>query len=59
MRAAWRKWNGTIALDSAHFDIEGKSDGKPGEDQMRRMLQTLLRDRFQLTLHGGTTQLRI
>ena len=31
--------------------IEAKADGNPTKDQMRLMVQSLLADRFKLTLH--------
>lgn len=38
-------------LESERYDIVGKAAGEVDEDQLRLMLQTLLADRFKLTLH--------
>jgi uncharacterized protein (TIGR03435 family) len=43
------KW---VASDE--FVIEAKADGNPTKDQMRLMMQSLLADRFKLTLHFET-----
>jgi uncharacterized protein (TIGR03435 family) len=43
---------GWITADQ--YDIEAKAEGEPSQDQMKRMLQTLLRDRFKLALHHET-----
>jgi uncharacterized protein (TIGR03435 family) len=42
---------GPTWLDSDHFDIEGRADGDPSMDEMKRMLQSLLVDRFKLKVH--------
>jgi uncharacterized protein (TIGR03435 family) len=42
---------GPAWLDSDHFDIEGRADGDPSMDEMKRMLQSLLVDRFKLKVH--------
>ena len=34
-----------------HFDMEARVGGNPTKDQMRRMMQSLLRDRFKLATH--------
>jgi uncharacterized protein (TIGR03435 family) len=39
------------------WDIQGRASGNPTKDQMRLMLQTLLADRFKLSLHFETRQL--
>jgi uncharacterized protein (TIGR03435 family) len=41
---------------SEFFDIEARADGTPTKDQMRLMMQSLLADRFKLTLHSETQQ---
>ena len=46
-------------LDSAHYDIEAKSETNISNDQMRVMLQALLHDRFKLMLHHDTKELPI
>lgn len=33
------------------YDIEARTDGNPGKDQMRLMMRSLLADRFQLRTH--------
>ncbi len=38
-------------LQSDHFDITAKTDGPTDEDTMKRMLQSLLADRFGLIFH--------
>lgn len=44
-------------LGSERYDIAAKSAGEAPEDQLRQMLQTLLAERFQLTLHRQTKEL--
>ncbi len=55
-------------FDSDHFDVEAKPEDAPAagqpklgrddrEEQMKLMLQTLLADRFKLTLHHDTKEL--
>jgi hypothetical protein len=39
------------------FDIQARASGNPTKDQMRLMLQSLLADRFKLTVHYETQQL--
>jgi len=46
-------------IDSERFDIEARADGKPGNEQERLMLQSLLEDRFKLVLHHETRRLPI
>jgi bla regulator protein blaR1 len=46
-------------IDSVGYDIEGKAEGKPNQHQMQLMMQTLLRERFQLALHKATKDLPI
>jgi uncharacterized protein (TIGR03435 family) len=38
-------------MESARFDITAKTENKTGNEQMMQMLQSLLAERFQLTLH--------
>jgi uncharacterized protein (TIGR03435 family) len=38
-------------INTAHFDIEARAEGNPGQDQMLEMLRTLLADRFKLVVH--------
>jgi uncharacterized protein (TIGR03435 family) len=46
-------------IDSEHFDIEARAEGNPTREQKLEMLQSLLEDRFKLTLHHKTRQLPI
>jgi uncharacterized protein (TIGR03435 family) len=48
-------------IESDKFDITGKSegDGQPNPNQLKTMLQKLLADRFQLTLHRDKKQLTV
>lgn len=41
-------------LTSDRFDVEAKSQGDPGFDQIRPLLRALIADRFRLKLHMGT-----
>jgi uncharacterized protein (TIGR03435 family) len=46
-------------LDSAHFNIVGKSAGPASEEQLQLMMQTLLVDRFKLVLHHQTKEFQV
>jgi uncharacterized protein (TIGR03435 family) len=39
------------------FDIEARANGNPTKDQMRMMMQSLLADRFKLSMHYETQEL--
>jgi uncharacterized protein (TIGR03435 family) len=39
------------------YDIEARAPGPPGDDDLRRMFQTLLEDRFNLKVHRETREL--
>ena len=41
------------------YDIEAKTQGNPTKDQMRLMMQSLMADRFKLTVHHETRQLPV
>jgi uncharacterized protein (TIGR03435 family) len=43
-------------INTAHFDIEARSDSSPTPDQMREMLRTMLADRFKLVVHRETKE---
>jgi uncharacterized protein (TIGR03435 family) len=43
--------------DSDRFDIQAKAAANPGSDQTGQMWQSLLADRFKLTMHHETRQL--
>ena len=44
---------------SERFDIQARAAGNPTKDQMRLMMQTLLVDRFKLSMHRETRQLPV
>jgi uncharacterized protein (TIGR03435 family) len=44
-------------INSDRFDIEGKAEGRPNQEQMREMLRSLLADRFKLVVHRETRQM--
>jgi uncharacterized protein (TIGR03435 family) len=46
-------------LDSEHFDIEAKAEGNPTKDQFRLMVQSLLADRFKLSMHHETREIPV
>lgn len=45
-------------LASRNFDVNAKASGKVTEGELRQMLQTLLKDRFQLKAHPAEKDLR-
>ncbi|HKO20862.1 MAG TPA: TIGR03435 family protein [Acidobacteriaceae bacterium] len=45
-------------IRSDHFDITAKSDGPAEEEEMKRMLQALLADRFGLTFHREQKEMK-
>jgi uncharacterized protein (TIGR03435 family) len=45
-------------LSSARYDIEAKADRPVNRDQMRRMLRTLLEDRFRMSVRRETRELK-
>lgn len=49
---------GPAWIDSDKFDITAKADGPATEDEMKRMLQTLLTDRFRLSFHHQEKELK-
>jgi uncharacterized protein (TIGR03435 family) len=46
-------------IDQDRFEVIAKGDSSAGADKVRLMLQALLEDRFQLTLHRETKQQNI
>jgi bla regulator protein BlaR1 len=46
-------------IDSDRYDIEAKAEGEPGKDQIMKMLQTLLAERFKLTVHREMRELPV
>jgi uncharacterized protein (TIGR03435 family) len=42
---------------TTRFDIQGTAQGNPTKDQMRLMMQSLLADRFKLSVHYETRQI--
>ncbi|MCX6633102.1 MAG: TIGR03435 family protein [Candidatus Solibacter sp.] len=61
IRWAWRvsefQVSGPDWLDSERYEIAGKAAGPATEEQLRLMMQTLLRERFKLALHRQTKEL--
>jgi uncharacterized protein (TIGR03435 family) len=49
---------GPAWIDSDKFDITAKADGPATDDEMKRMMQTLLADRFRLSLHHQEKELK-
>jgi uncharacterized protein (TIGR03435 family) len=61
---AYNVWDFQISggagwIDSAPYDIEGKVAGTPNQEQMKQMMQTLLGERFRLSLHRDSRELPI
>jgi len=54
LRATLPKW---VITD--RFDIQARAEGNPSKDQMRLMMQSLLADRFKMTMHRETRQLPV
>src|SRR5579883_1867476 len=46
-------------IDSQRYDINAKAAGAVKEQELRRMLQTLLTDRFKLVFHRETKELPV
>jgi len=46
-------------INSEGYDIEAKVEGDPSPDQMRRMMQSLLEDRFKMKAHRETKDLPV
>jgi uncharacterized protein (TIGR03435 family) len=46
-------------MNSEHFDISAKSESNPNDIQVRRMLQSLLAERFRLVVHRDTRDVPI
>jgi uncharacterized protein (TIGR03435 family) len=46
-------------IDSDHFDVSAKAENNVTFEQMRPMLQSLLSDRFQLTVKNNTKELPV
>jgi uncharacterized protein (TIGR03435 family) len=46
-------------INSEGYDIEAKAEGNPSPEQMQRMMQTLLEDRFKLRAHRETKELPV
>jgi uncharacterized protein (TIGR03435 family) len=44
---------------SDRYDIQARAAGNPTKDQMRLMMQTMLADRFKLTVHTETRELPV
>jgi uncharacterized protein (TIGR03435 family) len=54
-----RQIAGPSWLVSDHFDITAKTDGPTDEATMKRMLQTLLADRFSLSFHREPKEMNV
>jgi uncharacterized protein (TIGR03435 family) len=50
---------GPAWLDSVHYDISAKPESSPKQGEIPLMLQALLTDRFQLTIHRETKELPV
>jgi len=50
---------GPAWLDSARYDVIAKPEKKPQQGEIQLMLQSLLADRFQLTVHRETKELPV
>jgi uncharacterized protein (TIGR03435 family) len=46
-------------IDSERFDIEARAEGNPTKDEFRLMVQSVLADRFKMTIHRETRQLPV
>jgi uncharacterized protein (TIGR03435 family) len=46
-------------MDSARYDISAKSETTPKEGEVSLMIQALLKERFQLTMHQETKELPV
>src|SRR5580658_3505711 len=54
----YRIFGGPSWLESETYDLEAKADGPVGVNQLKLMLRGLLADRFKLTLHRETKELK-
>jgi uncharacterized protein (TIGR03435 family) len=50
---------GPAWIDSARYNVVAKSEKKPAPEESMRMLQVLLKDRFQLVLHSETKEMPV
>ena len=55
----YRISGGPSWLDSEEYDIDAKTETPADRDQMRLMLRTLLADRFKLTIHRESKEMRV
>ncbi len=46
-------------VDSDRYQVEARAEGNPDRDQLLRMLQPLLADRFQLKVHRETREMPV
>jgi uncharacterized protein (TIGR03435 family) len=51
--------SGPAWLDSEHYDITAKTDGRATTPQLRQMLQSLLTERFKVSLHRDKKDLPV
>src|SRR5208282_5230084 len=54
-----RQISGPGWLASDHFDITAKTDGPSDQETMKRMLQSLLADRFGLSFHRERREMKV
>jgi uncharacterized protein (TIGR03435 family) len=54
-----RQIAGPSWLETERFDITAKADGPADEDTMKRMLQSLLADRFGLSFHREPREMKV
>jgi len=55
----YRIFGGPAWLDSEEYDLEAKAESRTSPDQLKLMLRALLEDRFKLTIHRETRELRV
>jgi uncharacterized protein (TIGR03435 family) len=46
-------------MDSAEYDLEARSGGPAGREELRAMLQSLLNERFHLALHREMKEMKV
>jgi uncharacterized protein (TIGR03435 family) len=64
IQTAWRIMPFQISgppawIDSARYKVVAKPEKKPAPEENRRMLQALLKDRFQLAIHPETKEMPV
>jgi uncharacterized protein (TIGR03435 family) len=51
--------SGPASIDSDGFDVEAKAEKAADHDQLKRLLQALLTDRFKLAFHRGAKEMAV